>query len=198
MFKLPDLPYPHDALEPYMCRETMELHHDKHHQAYVDNGNKLLEGSGLEDASLEEVVTKSHGSKPGLFNNVGQHWNHGHFWQWLKPNGGGNMPSELEKRLVADFGSVDEFKAEFVQAGVTQFGSGWCWLVVQNGKLATMKTPNGENPLVHGAGITTILGCDVWEHAYYLDHRNKRPAYLKAFLDNLVNWERVAELLGKA
>ncbi len=194
MFKLEDLPYPHDALEPHMCRETLELHHDKHHQAYVDNGNKLLEGSGLENAALDDVVRGSYNKNAGLFNNAGQHWNHIHFWKWMSPKGGGHIPPELEKRLVEDLGSVEKFKEDFIQSGVTQFGSGWCWLVVKDAKLQTMKTANGENPLVHGA--TPILGCDVWEHAYYLDHRNKRPAYLASFINNLVNWEYVAELLA--
>ena len=196
MFELEDLPYPHDALAPHMCRETLELHHDRHHQAYVDNGNKELIRGGWEDAPLEEVLKNSHGKNPGLFNNAGQHWNHSHFWRWMKPNGGGSMPSELERRITSDFGSVDKFEEEFIQAGITQFGSGWCWLAVRAGKLVTMKTANGENPLIQGA--TAILGCDVWEHAYYLDHRNSRPDYLRSFLDNLVNWEYVAELLGKA
>jgi len=194
MFTLPELPYAIDALEPFMSRETLELHHHKHHQAYVDNGNKLLTDE-LKNASLEEVVQKSHNTNAGLFNNAGQHWNHNNFWQWMKPNGGGAMPSELENRIKADFGSVEEFKQAFIQAGATQFGSGWCWLVEANGKLQVTKTPNGENPLVHG-NPKVLLGCDVWEHAYYIDHRNKRPDYLKSFLDNLANWERVAELLG--
>ena len=194
MFNLPDLPYPVDALEPFMSRETLELHHHKHHQAYVDNGNKLLTDE-LKQATLEEVVKQSHNTNQPLFNNAGQHWNHTHFWQWMKPKGGGAIPSELEARLNADFGSVAEFKEAFTQAGITQFGSGWCWLVEDGAKLAVMKTPNGENPLVHGKQ-KVLLGCDVWEHAYYIDHRNKRPDYLKSFLDNLVNWERVAELLG--
>jgi Fe-Mn family superoxide dismutase len=195
-FQLPDLPYAHDALAPYMSRETLEYHHDKHHKAYVDNGNKLLEGSGLENKSLEEVVKASFGKNAGLFNNAGQHYNHIHFWKWMKPGGGGKIPGKLEKRIVADLGSVDKMKEDFVQAGVGQFGSGWCWLAVQNGRIVVMKTQNGENPLVHGA--VPILGCDVWEHAYYIDYRNRRPDYLKAFLDHLVDWEHVAQMLEDA
>ncbi|MCC0023144.1 MAG: superoxide dismutase [Hyphomicrobiaceae bacterium] len=195
-FELPDLPYAYDALAPYMSAETLEYHHDKHHQAYVTNGNKLLEGSGLEGKSLEEVVKGAYGSNAGLFNNAGQHFNHIHFWKWMKPNGGGNMPGELEKKVNEDLGSVAAFRDAFLSAGATQFGSGWCWLTLKDGKLEVTKTPNGENPLVHGG--TPLLGCDVWEHSYYIDYRNARPKYLEAFFDNLVNWEYVAELLAAA
>jgi superoxide dismutase, Fe-Mn family len=197
-FELPPLPYAQDALQPHMSAETLEYHHGKHHKAYVDTGNKLLEGSGLESKSLEEVVRTAYG-KPdlqGLFNNASQHLNHIHFWKWMKPKGGGAIPGALEKQIVADFGNVDAFKEQFVQAGVTQFGSGWCWLVIENGKLSLAKTPNGESPMAYDK--TAILGCDVWEHSYYLDYRNRRPDYVKAFIDNLVNWEYVAELFAKA
>lgn len=196
-FTLPELPYAYDALGPYMSRETLEYHHDKHHQAYVDNGNKLLAGTSLEHASLEQVVLETYGKNPGLFNNAGQHLNHLHFWNWMKPNGGGAIPGNLEKDIIASFGSVDAMKEAFIQAGITQFGSGWCWLVLQaDGKLAISKTPNGENPIVHGQ--KPVLGCDVWEHSYYIDYRNRRPDYLKAFLNNLVNWEYVAKLHEEA
>lgn len=198
-FELPPLPYAYDALAPYMSAETLEFHHDKHHNAYVVNGNNLLKGSGLEGKSLEDVVKASYKDDKltGLFNNAAQHWNHIEFWQWMKPNGGGAIPGELEKRIVADFGSVDKFKDDFVNAGVTQFGSGWCWLAVgTDGKLKVTKTPNGVNPVA--LGETALLGCDVWEHSYYIDYRNRRPDYLKAFVENMVNWERVAELLAKA
>ncbi len=195
-FTLPDLPYPHDALQPYMSRETLEFHHDKHHNAYVTAGNNLLKGTEFEGKSVEEVVKGSYGKNQALFNNAGQHYNHSHFWQWMKPNGGGAIPGRLEKQIAQDLGGVDKFKEDFIQAGVTQFGSGWCWLAVKDGKLTIMKTPNGENPLVHGA--QPILGCDVWEHSYYIDYRNRRPDYLKAFLENLVNWEHVEEMYGKA
>jgi len=196
-FELPDLPYAYDALQPFMSAETLEYHHDKHHQAYVTNGNKLLEGSGLEGKALEDVVRESHGSNPGLFNNSGQHYNHIHFWQWMKAGGGGrSLPARLQSAVESDLGGYDKFRADFVQAGATQFGSGWCWLVVKNGKLEITKTPNGENPLVHGA--TPVLGCDVWEHSYYIDYRNMRPKYLEAFVDNLINWDRVAELYEAA
>src|SRR5579885_2615783 len=178
-FTLPDLPYSHDALAPYMSRETLEYHHDKHHKAYVDTGNKLLEGSGLEGKSLEEVVKGAYGKNQGLFNNAGQHFNHTHFWKWMKPNGGGDkIPGKLKAKIDSDLGGLAKMKEDFVNAGVTQFGSGWCWIAVQNGKLAITKTPNGENPLVHGG--TPILGCDVWEHSYYIDYRNRRADYLGA------------------
>lgn len=195
-FELPDLPYAHDALAPIMSAETLEFHHDKHHQAYVTNGNKLLEGSGLEGKSLEDIVTGSFGKNAGLFNNAGQHYNHIHFWKWMKPNGGGNMPGNLEAKVNSDLGGVDKFREAFLAAGATQFGSGWAWLVLKDGKLEVTKTPNGENPLVHGA--TPLLGVDVWEHSYYIDYRNARPKYLEAFFDSLVNWEYVTELLEAA
>ena len=193
-FELPDLPYAYDSLAPYMSAETLEFHHDKHHNAYVTNGTKLLEESDLKGKSLEEVIVGSYngGAGGGLFNNAAQHWNHVEFWNWMKPNGGGAIPGELEKKLVEDFGSIDAFKDAFVQAGVTQFGSGWCWLVLgKDGKLQVTKTANGVNPIATGEG-TALLGCDVWEHSYYIDFRNKRPANLTNFLDNLVNWENVA------
>jgi Fe-Mn family superoxide dismutase len=197
-FELPSLPYAPDALAPYMSAETLDFHHGKHHKAYVDKLNELTASGPFAGKSLEEVVVGSYG-KPEtqvLFNNAGQHWNHNHFWKWMKPSGGGSIPGEVERRIVSDFGSVEKFKEDFKAAGVGQFGSGWAWLVVDGGKLAVTKTPNGENPLVHGK--TAILGVDVWEHSYYIDYRNARPKYLDAFLNNLVNWEYVAELLSKA
>jgi Fe-Mn family superoxide dismutase len=196
-FELPDLPYAHDALQPFMSAETLEYHHDKHHQAYVTNGNKLLEGSGLENKGLEDIVRESFGSNPGLFNNAGQHFNHIQFWQWMKAGGGGKkIPGALQKAIDGDLGGYDKFRADFIQAGTTQFGSGWCWLAIRNGKLEITKTPNGENPLVHGG--RPLLGCDVWEHSYYIDYRNARPKYLEAFVDSLIDWDRVAELYEAA
>ena len=195
-FTLAPLPYPHDALAPFMSQETLEFHHDKHHQAYVTNGNNLLKGTEWEGKSLEEIVKGSFGKNAGLFNNAGQHYNHTHFWHWMKPKGGGNIPGSLEKKIIADLGSVDKMKADFIQAGVTQFGSGWAWLAVKDGKIIVTKTANGESPLVYGA--TPILGCDVWEHSYYIDYRNRRPDYMKAFVDSLVSWEYVAELFAQA
>ncbi len=196
-FQLPDLPYSYDALQPFMSKETLEFHHDKHHQAYVTNGNKLLEGSGLEGKSLEEVVKGSYGKNAGLFNNAGQHYNHVHFWKWMKKGGGGKkLPGPVQTAIDRDLGGYDKFRTDFVQAGVTQFGSGWAWVSVKNGKLEISKTPNGENPLVHGG--MPILGVDVWEHSYYIDYRNARPKYLEAFVDNLINWDYVLELYEKA
>ncbi|MGI9351140.1 MAG: superoxide dismutase [Rhizobiaceae bacterium] len=196
-FELPDLPYAYDALDPYMSAETLEFHHDKHHQAYVTNGNNLLEGSGLEGKSLEDVVRGSHGSNAGLFNNAAQHYNHIHFWHWMKKDGGGtSLPGALQSAIDSDLGGYDKFKADFMAAGATQFGSGWCWIAVKDGKLEIMKTPNGENPLIHGA--SPILGCDVWEHSYYIDYRNARPKYLEAFVDNMINWDYVLELFEAA
>ncbi|MFO1114748.1 MAG: superoxide dismutase [Beijerinckiaceae bacterium] len=195
-FTLPPLPYAYEALQPYMSKETLEYHHDKHHQAYVTAGNNLLKDSGLEGKSLEEVVKGSFGKNAPLFNNAGQHYNHLHFWNWMKPNGGGDkIPGALEKAIVDGVGSIAKMKEDFIAAGVGQFGSGWAWLAVKDGKVVVMKTPNGENPLVHGA--TPILGCDVWEHSYYIDYRNRRADYVKAFLDHLVNWEYVDEMFQK-
>ena len=198
-FELPDLPYPHDALASGgMSEETLKFHHDIHHKAYVDNGNKLLADSPLRDKTLEEIVTASFQAgavaQSGLFNNASQHWNHSQFWEMMGP-GGKAMPSELESRIVDAFGSVAKFKEDFGAAGAGQFGSGWCWLVVdKDGTLKVTKTENGVNPLCYGQ--TALLGCDVWEHSYYIDFRNKRPAYLTNFLDKLVNWEYVASRLG--
>ena len=195
-FELPPLPYAREALQPYMSAETLEYHHSKHHQAYVTKLNELIAGTELEGQDLDSIVKASFGKpeRQAIFNNAGQHWNHLLFWEWMKPNGGGSIPGELEKRLVSDFGSVDAFKKAFSDAGVAQFGSGWCWLVEDaDGKLKVTKTPNAENPLAHGQ--KALLGCDVWEHSYYIDYRNRRADYLKAFLDNLVNWEAVARRL---
>lgn len=195
MLNLPELPYAYDSLAPYMSKETLEFHHDKHHNTYVVNANKIIEDNNINYDNLESLVKNSHSSNQGLFNNAAQHWNHIEFWQWMKPNGGGNIPSELESKIVEDFGSFDKFRADFIAAGATQFGSGWCWLVKgADGKLSVTKTPNGENPIIHDQ--KALLGCDVWEHSYYIDYRNARPKYLEAFIDNLVNWERVAELYG--
>jgi Fe-Mn family superoxide dismutase len=195
-FSLPELPYANDALAPYMSKETLEFHHDKHHAAYVNTLNTLIEGTDWEGKSLEEVVKGSFGKNAPLFNNAGQDYNHTYFWNWMKPKGGGAIPGALEKKIKEDLGSVEKMKEHFVAAGVGQFGSGWCWLAMKNGKITVMKTANGENPLVHDA--KPILGCDVWEHAYYIDYRNRRPDYIKAFLEHLVNWDYVEELFQKA
>ncbi len=162
-FTLPNLPYAHDALAPHMSKETLEFHHDKHHQAYVTNGNNAT-GDRIRRQVLEEIVKGSFGKNPAVFNNAGQHYNHSHFWNWMKPNGGGSkLPGRLEKKITEDLGGLEKSgRIDCAAAGVGQFGSGWAWLSVKNGKLEISKTPNGESPLVHGA--TPILGVDVWEH----------------------------------
>jgi Fe-Mn family superoxide dismutase len=197
-FELPPLPYAYDALEPFMSSQTLHLHHDKHHQTYVTNLNNLLKDSPLASASLEEVIRQSVGdpAKVGVFNNSGQVWNHTFYWRSMRANGGGALPGELEKRIVADFGSVDAFKDEFSNAAVTQFGSGWAWLYLDNGKLKVTKTANADTPLAHGH--TPLLTVDVWEHAYYVDYQNRRADFVKAFLASMVNWDFVAENLSKA
>ena len=194
-FQLPALPYPYDALAPHMSAETLQFHHDKHHLAYVDNGNKLLAGSGLEGKSVEEIVKAAYQQKnQGLINNAGQHYNHLHFWNWMKKGGGGKkLPAKLEK-LVQAYGGFDKMRSDFLNAGTTQFGSGWAWLALKDGKLEVTKTPNGENPLMLGS--QPILGCDVWEHSYYIDYRNARPKYLETWFDNLVNWDYVESMVG--
>jgi Fe-Mn family superoxide dismutase len=197
-FELPDLPYPHDALAAGgMSKETLEYHHDLHHKAYVDNGNKLIAGTEWEGKSLEDIVRGTYQAgavaQNGIFNNASQHWNHNEFWKMMGPKGR-KMPSELEGRIKDAFGSVEKFKEDFAAAGAGQFGSGWCWLVIdKDGSLKVTKTENGVNPLCFGQ--TALLGCDVWEHSYYIDFRNKRPAYLQNFLENLVDWENVASRL---
>ena len=195
-FKLPDLPYAYDALAPYMSVETLQFHHDKHHMAYVDNGNKLAgDGTKYAGKSIEAICVDAHMNKDHpVINNVGQHYNHIHFWQWMRKGGGGKkMPGKMEK-MVAEYGGYDKFRADFINAGVTQFGSGWAWAAVKGGKLEIVKTPNGENPLMHGAH--PILGVDVWEHSYYIDYRNARAKYLEAFVDHLINWEHVEKMIG--
>jgi len=196
--ELPDLPYSKDALMPYMSAETLELHHDKHHMAYVTNGNKFIKENNIEETSIEEIVKNSFQKNAPVFNNVSQHLNHIHFWEIMKnnPNGSNNIPFELENMIIQDFGSIEKMKEDFINAGIAQFGSGWCWLVLNKNKLEVTKTPNAENPIIHGH--VPLLGCDVWEHSYYVDYRNKRPDYLKAFIENLVDWEKVTEKLTSA
>ena len=195
IFELPKLDYSNNALSPIMSEETLDLHHGKHHQTYITKLNDFIKDTDMSDMSLEEIVLKSskNDSMAGLFNNASQHWNHNLFWKCMKPNGGGNIPPKLEKKLISDFGSIDNFKDKFKEAGVTQFGSGWCWLSIDNDKLVVTKTANAVNPLVNN--MKQILGCDVWEHSYYVDYRNRRPEYLDKFVDNLVNWEYVDSLL---
>tara|TARA_Y100001970_G_scaffold227893_1_gene282097 strand:- start:2346 stop:2939 length:594 start_codon:yes stop_codon:yes gene_type:complete len=194
-FTLPKLDYAKNGLSPIMSEETLDLHHGIHHQTYITNLNNFIKDTDMTNKSLEDIILTSSkdNSKSSIFNNASQHWNHNLFWKCMKPNGGGNMPSKLEKRIVSDFGNIDNFKKDFKQAGVTQFGSGWCWLSINNGKLVVTKTANAANPLIDG--MKPILGCDVWEHSYYIDYRNRRPEYLDRFLDSLVNWEFVDSLL---
>ncbi|NQW14536.1 MAG: superoxide dismutase [Rhodobacter sp.] len=198
-FSLPDLPYAHDALAAGgMSKETLEFHHDLHHKAYVDNGNKLIDGTEWAGKSMEQIITGTYNAtsvaQNGIFNNISQLWNHNQFWEMMGPKGR-TMPGALESRIVDAFGSVAQFKADFGAAGASQFGSGWCWLVVdKDGALKITKTENGVNPLCFGQ--TALLGCDVWEHSYYIDFRNKRPVYISNFLENLVNWENVASRLS--
>ena len=199
-FELPALPYPHNALTAHgMCQETLELHHDKHHQAYVTALNGFVEKQPeLQGKSLEDIVRHAHG-KPDMapvFNNAGQHWNHTLFWPAMSPTDGGKIPAKLEKKLTEDFGSVDKFKGEFKTAAIGQFGSGWAWLVLkQDGKLAVTKSPNGSNPLATGDG-KALLGIDVWEHSYYLDFRNRRPDYVQNWLDKLAHYAHAEHLMG--
>ena len=191
-FELPNLPYSKDALQPHMSAETLEYHHGKHHKAYVDNLNKLIAGKPEESKSLEEIIKSSEGP---LFNNSAQVWNHTFFWSCMKPSGGGAPTGDLASAIDRDFGSLDKFKEEFSNAAATQFGSGWAWLVLDGGKLSVMKTANADLPMKHGK--KAILTIDVWEHAYYIDHRNARPKFIETFLTSLANWDFALENLKK-
>lgn len=193
-FTLPPLPYAYDALEPHIDTLTMQIHHGKHHQAYVDNLNKAIAGTEHENKSLEELVANAGAISAAVRNNGGGHWNHAFFWEILAPNAGGNPTGNLAEAINATFGSFEEFKAKFATAGTTRFGSGWAWLIVKEGKLEICSTPNQDNPLMDVAEVkgTPILGVDVWEHAYYLKYQNKRPDYLAAIW-NVINWNKVAE-----
>jgi len=193
---LPALPFAKDALEPHISARTFEFHHGKHHQAYVDNCNKLIEGTDLAGKDLEAIVRAAAGdpSKKGLFNNAAQVWNHSFFWKCLKPGGGGKPTGKIAARIDAELGGYEKFVADFKNAGVTQFGSGWAWLVEKDGKLAIVQTANAETPLTQGH--KPLLVVDVWEHAYYLDYQNRRPDFLQCFLDKLINWDFVNANLG--
>ena len=191
IFELPKLDYSKDALAPIMSEETLDLHHGKLHQTYITNLNNFIKDTDMSKMTLEEIILNSakDKTKTGIFNNASQHWNHLLFWKCMKPNGGGIMPSKLKKMIIRDFGSIEEFKNQFIQAGITQFGSGWCWLSIDNRKLVVNKTPNAENTLIHN--MKPILGCDLWEHSYYVDYKNRRPEYLENFFEKLINWEFV-------
>jgi len=197
-FELPALPYPADALKPYMSAETFSYHHGKHHAAYVANLNKLIEGTDLANKSLEEIIKATFGDpdKVGIFNNAAQVWNHTFFWESMKPGGGGAPTGPIADKINADFGGYDKFAEAFKTAAATQFGSGWAWLVLDNGTLKVTKTPNAENPLVYGQ--TPLLTLDVWEHAYYLDYQNRRPDFINAYLEHLVNWDAANARLAAA
>lgn len=198
-FTLPPLPYGHDALEPYLSERTLDFHYGKHHQAYVTNLNNLLtDATDLANATLEEIIiqTAQVSSRSSIFNNAAQVWNHTFLWNSMTPNGGGEPQGALALKINEDFGNFSEFKNAFKQAGVTQFGSGWAWLVIENEKLKITKTGNADLPMIHGQ--VALLTCDVWEHAYYLDYQNRRPDYLDIFLNHLVNWRFAEENFLKA
>jgi superoxide dismutase, Fe-Mn family len=191
-FTLPPLPYDKGALAPHLSAETLEYHHDKHHAAYVNNLNKLIEGKPEASKSLEEIIKTSEG---GVFNNAAQVWNHTFYWSCMKPGGGAAPTGDLAQAITRDFGSLEKLTEELSAAAVTQFGSGWAWLVLDKGKLAVTKTPNADLPLKHGQ--KALLTLDVWEHAYYIDYRNLRPKYVETFFKSLVNWDFALENLKK-
>ena len=193
---LMSLPYEKDGLEPYISADTLEFHHGKHHNAYVGNTNKLVKGTDLENEDLEIIIKKSAGddSRIAIFNNAAQVWNHSFYWQCMKPNGGGLPTGPIAEKINADFGGYEAFTEEFKVAGVAQFGSGWAWLIMENGKLKIIKTSNADTPV--GQGLKPVLTVDVWEHAYYLDYQNRRPDYLNTFVDKLINWDFVNSCLG--
>ncbi|PQA87319.1 superoxide dismutase [Hyphococcus luteus] len=196
--ELPDLPYSMSALSPHISKKTLEFHHDKHHAAYVDKTNAAIKGTALDDASIEEIVkAAAEKGDQGLFNNAAQTWNHTFYWNSMAPKGGGKPKGDIAAAIDDAFGGYDGFKDAFSDAGATQFGSGWAWLVAKDGKLEVRKTLNAETPLTE-AGVTPLLTMDVWEHAYYLDYQNKRPDYIATFLDKLVNWDFANENLSKA
>jgi len=195
-FELPALPYAKDALAPHISEETLDFHHGKHHNTYVVNLNNLLDGD--DSKSLEELMKETAGdaSKAGVFNNAAQIWNHTFYWHSMAPNGGGKPTGAIAAKIDEDFGSYDKFVEEFKAAGATQFGSGWAWLVLDGGKLKVTKSGNAECPLTDGA--TPLITMDVWEHAYYIDFRNRRPDYIATFLDSLINWDFANENLANA
>lgn len=189
--KLPDLPYPKDALVPHISARTLDFHHGKHHSAYVTNLNKLIEGTDLAGATLEEIIkrTAKDTARAGIFNNAAQVWNHTFYWQSMMPNGGGMPTGAIAEKINTDFKGYDTFVEQLKNGGLTQFGSGWAWLVLKDNRLEIMKTSNADTPLAHG--LQPLLTVDVWEHAYYLDYQNGRAAYLDAFINHLINWDFV-------
>lgn len=199
LFTLPDLPYAHEALEPYIDTMTMEIHHGKHHAAYVTNLNKAVTGTEWESKPLEDILGNVSKLPIAVRNNGGGHYNHSLFWKWMKPQGGGVPSGELAEAMNRDFASFDKFKEQFTGAGMTRFGSGWAWLIAQHGKLVISSTANQDNPLMDDAEVrgVPILGLDVWEHAYYLKYQNRRAEYITAWW-NIVNWDEVAKLFSAA
>lgn len=196
-FSLPALPYDKTALEPHISAHTFDFHHGKHHKAYVDKANELVKGTPLENMPLEKAVIESRKQGVGpLFNNIGQIYNHNIFWLSMTPNGGGTPSGAIAEKIQTDFGSLDAFKEQFVNTGIGQFGSGWVWLVLNNGKLEIAKTANAETPLTEGK--KPLLVCDVWEHAYYLDFQNRRADFLKVFIEKLANWTFANDQLAQA
>lgn len=195
--KLEALPYSMKALEPYISSRTLEFHYGKHHKAYVDNTNALVSATGFEEVDLETIISKTAGdvSKTTLFNNAAQVWNHSFYWKCMKENGGGTPAGEIAQKIIQEFGSYEKFTEQFKNAGVTQFGSGWVWLVLNGNRLEILKTQNADTPIAHG--MKPLLTADVWEHAYYLDYQNRRPDYLRDFLEHLVNWDFVNSSLAK-
>jgi len=193
---LPSLPYEMDALAPYINKETLEFHYGKHHNAYVVNANKLLEGTDLAKGDLESVIrtAANDASLGGVFNNAAQVWNHSFYWNCMKPGGGGLPSGPIADKLTSDFGTYETFVEQFKNAGATQFGSGWAWLILKDGRLEIMKTPNADTPIAKG--LKPLLTVDVWEHAYYLDYQNRRPDYLSAFVEHLINWDFVNAQMG--
>lgn len=200
MFVLPPLPYAETALEPHMSARMLKLHHGKHHNTYVETLNDLVAGTPFAELTLEEVIRETVGASDAerrkIFNNAGQHWNHSFFWKSMSPSGGGNLPADLGAAVGRDFGTVDDFREELVSQGKSHFGSGWLWVVVSRGKLQVMTTHDADTPIAHGE--TPLLTCDLWEHAYYLDHQNRREEFLKTWLEHLANWDFAEANLAEA
>lgn len=198
MFSLPPLPFAETALEPHMSAQTLKLHHGAHHKAYVDMLNTLVAGTPLEGQSLEDIIkaTANDSDKRKVFNNAGQHWNHSFFWESLSPTGGGKLKGEFARAVERDFGTEADFREEMITQGKGHFGSGWLWVVLSGGKLRITTTHDADTPLVHGE--TALITCDLWEHAYYLDHQNRRPVFLETWLDHLANWDFAEANLARA
>ncbi len=197
-FSLPDLPYPVDALAPNISADTLRLHHGKHHATYVDKLNGLVSGTRMESLGLDAIVLESadNPEQVSIFNNAGQAWNHNHYWNCMRPNGGGAPTGDIADAINGSFGSFDDFRSKFLETAAAHFGSGWAWLVLDGDALKATSTPNAMPPIVHGQ--KALIACDVWEHSYYLDYQNRRPDYLAAFVDKLLNWDYVNQQLASA